>query len=105
MPTTATITTTRTTRKATTSKGLGRVLSTKKAISKKKETIEELGEKAQKIAKKYNMKPFERTDFYANYGNKKTEDVSWGELQDITKKLIKEGKLKPFDKKYVYGNL
>ena len=36
---------------------------------------------------------------------KKTEDVSWGELQDITKKLIKEGKLKPFDKKYVYGNL
>ena len=29
---------------------------------------------------------------------KKTEDVSWGELQDITKKLIKERKLKPFDK-------
>ncbi|WP_314236383.1 hypothetical protein [Capnocytophaga sputigena] len=103
MPTTAIITTTHTTRN-TTRKGLGRVLSTKKAVSKKKETIEDLGEKAQKIAKKYNMKPFERTDFYANYSNKKTEDVSWGELQDITKKLIKEGKLKPFDKKYVYGN-
>jgi len=66
MPATATITTTR---KASTSKGLGRALSTKKATSKKKETIEELGEKAQKIAKKYNMKPFERTDFYANYRN------------------------------------
>jgi|GEM_PF-298124 hypothetical protein len=100
----ATATSTNTTRN-TTRKGLGRVLSTKKAISKKKETIEELGEKVQKIAKKYNMKPFERTDFYANYSNKKTENVSWGELQDITKKLIKEGKLKPFDKKYVYGNL
>ena len=100
----ATATSTHTTRN-TTRKGLGRVFSTKKAVSKKKETIEELGEKAQKIAKKYNMKPFERTDFYANYSNKKTEDVSWRELQDITKKLIKEGKLKPFDKKYVYGNL
>ena len=100
----ATATSTNTTRN-TTRKGLGRVLSTKKAISKKKETIEELGEKVQKIAKKYNTKPFERTDFYANYSNKKTENVSWGELQDITKKLIKEGKLKPFDKKYVYGNL
>ena len=55
----ATATSTHTTRN-TTRKGLGRVLSTKKAVSKKKETIEELGEKAQKIAKKYNMKPFER---------------------------------------------
>ena len=27
------------------------------------------------------------------------------ELQAITKELIKEGLLKPFDKKYVYGNL
>ena len=36
---------------------------------------------------------------------KKTEEVSWEELQDITKKLIKEGTLKPFEKKYVYGNL
>ena len=36
---------------------------------------------------------------------KQTEDVSWEELQDITKKLIKEGTLKPFEKKYVYGNL
>ena len=69
MPATATITATRTTRKARPRKGLGRVFSTKKAISKKKETIEELGEKAQKIAKKYNMKPFERTNFYATYGN------------------------------------
>ena len=31
---------------------------------------------------------------------KQTEDVSWEELQDITKKLIKEGTLKPFEKKY-----
>ena len=36
---------------------------------------------------------------------KQTEEVSWEELQDITKKLIKEGTLKPFEKKYVYGNL
>jgi hypothetical protein len=36
---------------------------------------------------------------------KKTEEVSWEELQDITKKLMKEGNLKPFEKKYVYGNL
>lgn len=36
---------------------------------------------------------------------KKTEEVSWEELQNITKKLIKEGNLKPFEKKYVYGNL
>ena len=36
---------------------------------------------------------------------KKTEEVSWEELQDITKKLMKEGTLKPFEKKYVYGNL
>ena len=36
---------------------------------------------------------------------KKTEEVSWEELQNITKKLIKEGTLKPFEKKYVYGNL
>ncbi len=34
-----------------------------------------------------------------------TEEVSWEELQNITKKLIEEGKLKPFDKKYIYGNL
>ena len=36
---------------------------------------------------------------------KKTEEVSWEELQDITKKLMKEWNLKPFEKKYVYGNL
>lgn len=36
---------------------------------------------------------------------KQTEEVSWEELQNITKKLIKEGTLKPFEKKYVYGNL
>lgn len=36
---------------------------------------------------------------------KKTEEVSWEELQDITKKLMKEGTLKPFEKKYIYGNL
>ena len=36
---------------------------------------------------------------------KKTEEVSWEELQYITKKLMKEGNLKPFEKKYVYGNL
>ena len=36
---------------------------------------------------------------------KKTEEVSWEELQDITKKLMKEGNMKPFEKKYVYGNL
>lgn len=71
MPATATITATRTTRKARPRKGLGLVMSKPKTVSSKK----------------------------------KTEDVSWGELQDITKKLIKEGKLKPFDKKYVYGNL
>ncbi|MEN2799724.1 hypothetical protein [Capnocytophaga sputigena] len=71
MPATATITTTRTTRKASPRKGLGLVMPKPKTVSSKK----------------------------------KTEDVSWGELQDITKKLIKEGKLKPFDKKYVYGNL
>ena len=35
----------------------------------------------------------------------KTATVSWEELQNITKKLIEEGKLKPFDKKYIYGNL
>lgn len=34
-----------------------------------------------------------------------TEEVFWEELQNITKKLIEEGKLKPFDKKYIYGNL
>ena len=32
---------------------------------------------------------------------KQTEEVSWEELQNITKKLIKEGTLKPFSKKYV----
>ena len=36
---------------------------------------------------------------------KQTEEVSWEELQDITKKLMKEGTLRPFEKKYVYGNL
>ena len=36
---------------------------------------------------------------------KQIEEVSWEELQNITKKLIKEGTLKPFEKKYVYGNL
>ena len=29
---------------------------------------------------------------------KKTEEVSWEDLHDITKKLMKEGNLKPFEK-------
>ena len=41
----------------------------------------------------------------ASSKKKETEEVSWEELQNITKKLIEEGKLKPFDKKYIYGNL
>ena len=67
MPATATITATRTTRKASPRKGLGLVMPKPKTVSSKK----------------------------------KTEDVSWGELQNITKKLIKEGKLKPFNRKKI----
>ncbi|MGP1478796.1 MAG: hypothetical protein ACTTJI_03815 [Capnocytophaga sp.] len=51
------------------SKSLGAATPKKKATVKKKINIEELGERAQKIAKKYNMKPFERTNFYATNGN------------------------------------
>ena len=70
MPAIATTSTTTTNRKASSSKGLSLVMPKKKATTnKKKETIEELGERAQKIARKYNMKPFERTNFYATYGN------------------------------------
>ena len=68
MPARATTSTSTTNREASSSKGLSLVMPKKKATTKKKETIEELGERAQKIARKYNMKPFERTNFYATYG-------------------------------------
>ena len=41
----------------------------------------------------------------ASSKKEETEEVSWEELQNITKKLIEERKLKPFDKKYIYGDL
>ena len=63
---TATHTTKTTTKRVTNTKGLALVVPKKKAIVKKKKTIEELAEIAQNIISKYDIKPFNRKELYGN---------------------------------------